>query len=482
MANPYQYMNPIGAALVGVPDAYRAEMQKKRDIEMQQVADSEAARKRNEEAQFREDVKGSFKEGYGSIGMDELAQKRLQAGDIRGLEYGQRAEDIGQQEDERKRSAVNTTTRALANSLLNGTPAEQQQYTQEFDSHFGTKSDIMESQDPDTGERKWTITQVDKEGKRHDHEVDAKQMRQWALTGIAPDKQQSADIKYQDLERKQQEGQQKLGQGERKLEQGDRSLDLKQKALESKARIDGMNAELKRAGVGGQLNDNAKQYIAANELETNKRYSIPRSKAGIDALNAIGDEFAKRGMQSPGAVGAEYKALSKTISDTVNDQSKFKVFLDMANKNAGVLKDLAKKIPDLGSRLLNKPARALEGLMSAPDYRAYLAVLQAVKSEYTRITNVNMRFAIKAKEIEKMDQAMPEDMTFAEIERVLDVLRKEGNNRDLAMNKELEDLRSKVGSLGKGKGRKYGQQEPAQTPSGYTKGQGKASSDVNDFF
>ena len=471
MANPYQYMNPIGAALVGVPDAYRAEMQKKRDIEMQQMADSEAARKRNEEAQFREDVKGSFKEGYGSIGMDELAQKRLQAGDIRGLEYGQRAEDIGQQEDERKRAAVNITTRALANSLLNGTPAEQQQYTQEFDSHFGTKSDIMESQDPETGERRWTVTQVDKDGKQHSHEVDAKQMRQWALTGIAPDKQQSADIKYQDLERKQQEGQQKLGQGERKLEQGDRALDIREKGLTLKKQIS--------SGSGAQPSDNLIDF-ALSMTESGQPFTFPRSKQAIDLQESFAKKWKERGGESPALARADFKAQSKALSSLVEQDARIEAFANTAKKNSNLLLSMEKGITDMGSAALNKPIRVLQMATGSPELKAFNALIFSLQAEYSKLVSGEIKHAIKKGDLEKMGKAISENSSFRELKEVLDTLSKEASNRKQSVAEEIDGLKGRISGIGKKQ--KYGEsQESTPAPSGYTKNQGKLPTDASEL-
>ena len=428
MANPYQYMNPIGAALVGVPEAYRAEEDRERNQQLQQTADEESARQRDAASQQRDAIANATQTGQVTPeAMQNLAQSVGATGNPAALDYAQKSQQMTADQKKQKMAEYQSTTSELANSLMHGTPVQQQQSQQKFDAMLGAKSKFEETEDPDTGDKLWNVTQVDKDGVEHKSVMNEDQMNHWASPNTDPIKM--AQHKSLDEYRKAQVGlkQQSSGQKDIALKLQDKNLDEKTRHNMVIEQMDQYKSKLGDKDKSAMDDPDLQEWIANTTLNGGKAPAVTTRNARVMA----GAAKIWKAAGSPNVTETQAQAKSDTGSLVkLTAQTDFlRSFGSTADINSEKLKESMKNIPDFGVKWLNKPVRDImnaTGDRSIAQFRTYI---QSLRTEYGNLIKSNPLGATHVQTEKKFNDILSDDAPVSTLLETLDTLRNEGKVR-----------------------------------------------------
>lgn len=139
-----------------------------------------------------------------------------------------------------------------------------------------------------------------------------------------------------------------------------------------------------------------------------------------------------------GADAASMKALQKNV-DAVT------AFESTATKNAALLNEVMKNVPDLGSKFLNRPIRALAGNLGSEDIAKLDAIRQSVSNEYSRIiSNPTLAGTMSDSARKEGEALLSPGATAGQIKSALAILASEAHNRKTSYQGQLDAIKGRM--------------------------------------
>lgn len=177
--------------------------------------------------------------------------------------------------------------------------------------------------------------------------------------------------------------------------------------------------------------------------ETWKTRENPRTVALVD------NYLSSKGTHGTEISGKkiEYKADSSGLVALTKDLTAIEPFKVMLDTNVGIAKDLAKKVMKTDSTLANKPiAWIQQNVTGNPDVAEYMAQIQIVQTEAARVLN-NPRLVGQLTDSARheMQNIVQGTMPLESTIRVLDRIKKDGDNRVNAMYAQSDAMKKKLG-------------------------------------
>lgn len=142
-----------------------------------------------------------------------------------------------------------------------------------------------------------------------------------------------------------------------------------------------------------------------------------------------------------------YKANSMGLNALTKDIVAITPYKDMLDKNVDIAIDLSKKVVMSDSKLANKSLNWLkQNVGDNPDAAEYLAQMRFVQTEAARVLN-NPRLVGQLTDTarQEMEQVVSGDMPLGASTRVLQRIKKDGENRVAAMISAQNELSKKIG-------------------------------------
>lgn len=162
-----------------------------------------------------------------------------------------------------------------------------------------------------------------------------------------------------------------------------------------------------------------------------------------------------------GASRANYRADSGSLANLQKISDASKAFEQTALKNASVLEETIKKIPDLGAPWLNAPLRSVNRrLLGSVELAAFDAARQTVVPEFARLLNsptASGQLTDQARQ--ELERIVSGDYSVKQMLSVLKVLRRDAHNRVQSYEDQVKEIRGRIGAGG-GAGRAQGQAPP----------------------
>lgn len=196
------------------------------------------------------------------------------------------------------------------------------------------------------------------------------------------------------------------------------------------------------AQAAGGLNPEAQRLLAVGAMSG---MSIPAR--WTPQLTQVWNEAAllatKDGLSPQDAIATitAAKSTNKAYQAVASQYHKLKPFVDMAEKNADVLEEVAKLQTDTGSSLLNVPIRSIQKGMGGMDITKFGVALLTARAELTRALNsANGSGVITDHARAEVEKALGQGDTAAQIKAALDVFRQEIGNRNVAYENQLRAL------------------------------------------
>lgn len=182
--------------------------------------------------------------------------------------------------------------------------------------------------------------------------------------------------------------------------------------------------------------------MVAMKLLAGQPVKYPMSQMPVAWKRAA--EIAKeRGMTAEQALaeGNAAKSAQSSLQAVQKQYSMMEPFANMAEKNATILEEASKKIPDMGSSLLNTPVRALGNMFGSTDITGYRAALQPVQADFAKILSSPTGAGVLTDSARKeMEAAISPGATVGQIKRALDVFRRDAQNRRTSYKQQIEEL------------------------------------------
>lgn len=142
------------------------------------------------------------------------------------------------------------------------------------------------------------------------------------------------------------------------------------------------------------------------------------------------------------AYGADKASLGKLQAQT----DAVSAFETTATKNAGLLDDILKKLPDSGTSLLNKPLRAASTALGSEDMATFNTLRQSVANEYARIiSNPSLAGTMSDSARHEADILLSPDATVGQIRAALKALSSEAANRHSSYQGQIGEIKGRIG-------------------------------------
>ncbi len=190
----------------------------------------------------------------------------------------------------------------------------------------------------------------------------------------------------------------------------------------------------------------ALNYIANGQYPTTGRGSDPVAVAQRAAVTSkVGAIAAASGMDEP-ALRAFYKANGASLSAQQKMQDSVQGFIATADKNAALLDDSLKKIPDTGSPLFNKPLRSFQkDVLGNTDLSQFGTYLQSVQNEYARIiSQPNLAGQLTDSARKEAETLLDPKSTVPQMLASLQALKNEGNNRLMSVGEQIQRIQQRI--------------------------------------
>lgn len=455
MANPYQFLNPLGAGLVGLPDAYRREQEA---IEADRMAKLERANKMEQMGRQKAmsdiiNANPPGEEGMTSEYMSRLQQKLGQAGFGReAMEMASKARTLGAQEQESQQERMHYNLASAAKWMSIGNSQATQYHLDE--AFRGVPLNVQyEGKD---AEGNYTVNMTNEDtGVSEKHSFGEDELRELA----------SDPLKYFQManqkaveKRKMAELEVKAGKVGTEAEYKGRMAAVAEKNAETRAK----EAETKRAhfervdsirkasgaksNLIGNISPSLMEYMDEQERQ-GLHVPVPRSPASLAVLEAKA-EMWKRDPYSAAGARADLKANTQALTKMQILQSNLTSFSKTADDNADLLMKSASKIAQTGFKLGNKTIRAIERQAGDKGIGEFDALLRSVKAEYAKLTSGNMG-AVHVGVEREMDKILDGSATYEQLVSVINALKKEGHNRLKRNQEEIDSLSGKISKKNK---------------------------------
>lgn len=208
-------------------------------------------------------------------------------------------------------------------------------------------------------------------------------------------------------------------------------------ALAQQKQLADARAAAKQAGSNVDLSESAINDAADIYNSTGK---LPALYSDRDSKKAVMNAAAVRkeqGVTLP-AAQAEYKSNALALNSLTKDIATIRPYKDMLDTNAEILKTLAQKAIATGSPFINKPINWIEqNAAGDPDMAEFLAQMHFVQSEAARvIQNPRLVGPMTDAAKQEINAVINGSMSLDQVERVVNRIQADGNNRVNAMERE----------------------------------------------
>lgn len=209
-----------------------------------------------------------------------------------------------------------------------------------------------------------------------------------------------------------------------------------------------MNSNL----LGGAQNQDALDMAANNYRQTGQMPAgFTRSPQTTTAIIARAAQLD----QSAGGAGiAANKAVLGSYTDALKklqtNFSQVQAFEQTAEKNMDLLQQTAKKIPDLGTRFANVPARMISGNMIGTDnMAAFKTALNTAQTEAAKVLNSsNASGVLSDSARHELQDVIDGNVPFSALVASLNTLKQDMANRTQAYQQQIGDLQTRIKGAG----------------------------------
>lgn len=173
-----------------------------------------------------------------------------------------------------------------------------------------------------------------------------------------------------------------------------------------------------------------------------------KNSAGFyTAVAANAAEKVKAGGGNLATTAAGYKADQASLTQQQKMFDAAQAFLSTADRNAALLDESIKKIPDTGSPVFNKPLRSFAANVSGnADLSQFATYLTSVQNEYAKIlTNPNLAGQLTDSARHEAQMLVSPDATVPQILASLKALRAEGTNRLRSIGDQIGAIKGRIG-------------------------------------
>ena len=179
------------------------------------------------------------------------------------------------------------------------------------------------------------------------------------------------------------------------------------------------------------------------------------SGARVATFNDLAERFTKKGISlEEGAQiiaqgGAGFKAQTASLTQLTQTLDAVTAFEATALANADILLETIQPLIDSGSPLLNRPLRAIsERGLGSTELAAFRAARQVALTEISRVIS-NPRLVGQLSDTARTEvlRLIPEEATIAQINAVVQILKRDMENRRSALQ---DQIRVRQGSIGGG--------------------------------
>jgi hypothetical protein len=121
-------------------------------------------------------------------------------------------------------------------------------------------------------------------------------------------------------------------------------------------------------------------------------------------------------------------------------------FMATADKNAALLQETLKKIPDTGIPLFNQPVRAFaKNVAGNKDLSQFATYLQSVQNEYARIiSQPNLAGQLTDSARHEAEALLDPKSTVPQILGSIEALQKEGTNRLVSVGEQIQRIQKRM--------------------------------------
>lgn len=179
--------------------------------------------------------------------------------------------------------------------------------------------------------------------------------------------------------------------------------------------------------------------------QTGQNEFTTRAKAiGQEAPSSADALAAKAGVQADAGSLKKMQASYDAVSS----------FANTLDKNIGMLKETAQKVPDLGAKFANVPVRMLTGSMIGTDnMAAFKTALAPVQSEAAKILNSpNLAGTLSDSARHEMEAIVDGNMPYSAMVASLNVLQKDSKNRLGSTQDTINQIKGRMGQAGQQSG------------------------------
>lgn len=190
----------------------------------------------------------------------------------------------------------------------------------------------------------------------------------------------------------------------------------------------------------------AQTYIATGQFPPTARGSDPIAQNTRAAITSkVGAISASSGMDEP-ALRAFYKSNAASLGQQQKMQDSVQGFMATADKNAALLQESLKKIPDIGIPVFNKPLRSfVQNVAGNKDLSQFATYLQSVQNEYARIiSQPNLAGQLTDSARHEAEALLDPKATVPQILASVDALQKEGNNRLVSVGEQIKRIQGRM--------------------------------------
>jgi hypothetical protein len=187
---------------------------------------------------------------------------------------------------------------------------------------------------------------------------------------------------------------------------------------------------------------------------------LGRAAGGAALMKAVAERVPSMMTEldlQPGDMGtarAVRAANQAGLTAITKDLTALKPYSEMLHQNGAILKDLAAKVGNTDSTLLNKPLNWLEqNAESNPDLREYLAQVHIVQAEAARvIKNPRLVGQMHVEDQKAMEQILNGNLPLADTVRIIDRLTNDGDRRLVLMEAQRQAHVDSIKGLTPGSG------------------------------
>lgn len=206
--------------------------------------------------------------------------------------------------------------------------------------------------------------------------------------------------------------------------------------------------------LGGDQNSQALDFAADNYRKTGQMPAGLMRSPGSTV--AIIQRAAQLDQQEGGSGIATNKTIlasnQASLKKLQTNYDQVQAFEQTAIKNMNLLQQTAQKIPDLGTRFANIPARMISSTMIGTDnMAAFKTALYTAQTEAAKVLNSsNATGVLSDSSRHELQDIIDGNMPVSAMVKSLDTLRQDMNNRTQSYQAQIGDIQNRVRGAGQG--------------------------------